>query len=298
MVGPVDTVEGGQVSTLYHIVGNAVVTVSAHDDAVIAGSAGLRDDVGADHVIVEGSVDQVHAGSDHSGELVGEVLHVHGGGGLCCGYLYAIAGAGSGEGVIQALGVHVCRAVDNAHLLAAGLLGIGGGDGALEAVGIAGTEDVVILGGQGVGGGSGRDKTNLFLIGRIRDGGGAAGGGGADHQAHALGYQGVKGVKALGGVALIVGGDDLHLTAQDAAGGVDFLHGQLNAGGDANTVGCQAAGVGRDGTDHNGFTAVGCCRCISGRGWGFALGAAAGSQTENQTQNQQNTEILFHFLSS
>ena len=174
MVGPVDIVESGQVCALHNIVGNSVITVGAHDYAFITCGTGLGHHVRSDNIVVEGGVHQVNSCADHSGKLVGEVLNIHGCGGLGCRNLHAVLLAGGREGIVKALGVDVCGAVDNAHLFTAGLLGIGCGDGALEAVGVAGTEDVVILGGQGVGSGRGREQANLLLVGSVGNGGGAA----------------------------------------------------------------------------------------------------------------------------
>ena len=297
MVGPVDVVKSGQIGAVHHVVGGGVVAVSAHDNTGVAGGTGLGDQVGADDVIVEGGVDELHAGVHHGGELVGVVLDIHGSGGLHGGDFHAVGLAGGGEGVIQALGVGIGGAVDHAHLVVTGLLGVSGGDGALEAVGVAGTEDEVILGGDGVGGGGGGDEADLLLVGGAGDGAGAAGGDGADDQAHALRHQGVESVQALGGVILVIGVDDLQLTAQQAAGIVDLLHSQGRAGGDGGAVGSQVAGVGRDGTDQDGLAAA------LSRGGGVAAGsgcaaftaAAAGGQGSCQGQSQQNAQKTFSF---
>ena len=300
MVGPVDVVKSGQIGAVHHVVGGGVVAVSAHDNTGVAGGTGLGDQVGADDVIVEGRIHELHAGVHHGGKLVGVVLHIHGSGGLHGGYFHAVGLAGGGEGVIQALGISISGAVDHAHLVITGLLGVSGGDGALEAVSVAGAEDEVILSGDGVGGGGGGDEADLLLVGGAGDGAGAAGGDGADDQAHALRHQGVESVQALGGVILVIGVDDLQLTAQQAAGGVDLLHGQGRAGGDGGAVGGQIAGVGRDGTDQDGLIAA------PGRGGGLTAGcgcaasAAAGGQGSCQGQSQQNAQktLSFHNDSS
>ena len=288
MVGPVDVVKSGQVGAVHHVIGGSVVAVSAHDNTGVAGGTGLGDQVGADDVIVEGGIHELHAGVHHGGELVGVVLDIHGSGGLHGGDFHAVGLAGGGEGVIQALGVGIGGAVDHAHLGIAGLLGVSGGDGALEAVGVAGTEDEVILGGNGVGGGGGGDQADLLLVGGTGDGAGAAGGHGAHDQSHALGHQGVERVQALSGVILVIGVDDFHLAAQQSAGLIDLLHGQRYAGGDGGAVGGQVAGVGGDGADQNGFVAALSGIAASSRGTAAGTAAAAGSQGKGQAQGQQN----------
>ena len=253
MVGPVHVVEYRQIRTGHHIVGRGVVAVSAHDDAGVAGRAGLGHHIGADDVVVVWGVDKVHTGGDHGSKLVGIVLHVEGCGRLGSGNLNAILPAGLGEGVEQALGVHIGRAVDDADLFKARLLGVGRGDRALEAVGVASTEDVVVLGSQRVSRAGRAEDADLFLVGGVRYGGGAARGGRADDQRHALGDERVEGVEALGGVALVIGDDELDLTPENTAGGVDLLCRKLDTGDNTGAVGSKSAGVGRDNADDDGI---------------------------------------------
>ena len=294
MVGPVDVVEGGQVCAFHNVVGRSIVAVSAHDHTGVAGSAGLGHHIGADHVIVEGSVDEINACGYHGGELVGVILDVQGSGGLGSHHIHAVLGAGRGEGVEQTLGVNVGGAVDHAHLFITGLLCVGRCDSALEAVCVAGAEDVVVLGSDGVGSGGGAEEADLLFVGCVGDSGSAAGGGGADDQAHVLRDQRVKGVQALGRVALVVGLDDLDRAAKNSACRVDLFHGQINAGDNAVAVSGQGTGVGGDNADHNRIAAlIAAGRCGRSRGCAFPTGGKA----EYHADNQQHTEQFpfFHF---
>ncbi len=304
MIGPVDIVKSGQIGAIHYVVRCAVVAVGSHDNAVITGGAGLRDNIRADDIVVIGRVNKIHTGFNHGGELVGIILHVQRGRGFHRINGHAVFFTSCGEGVVQAFGISIRSAVDDTHMGMPRLTCIGCGNSTLETVGIAGAEDVIIFGGDGIGSGRRRQQAHTLFICGIRDSRGTAGSDGADNQTHALSNQRVERVQALGGVKLVIRIDDFYLTSVDAACLVDLTDRQVNRSGYSRAISSQRTGVWRNSA--NGDCAAAgrtrrSGRCGAGRRSGCSGGArtsrAAGSQAQRHRAGQQETckSLLFHF---
>jgi hypothetical protein len=150
------------------------------------------------------------------------------------------------EVVVAALGEDVVVAVEDGHVLQAGL-GLDGGDGGRQHVGFGDrvAEHVVADGGDAVGGVGRAEGDRLGGLGdRIGGLGRVRQRGAEDHQDVVLEDQLLEDVDRFFFLALFVLDHEHDLVAVDTAGGVDFISGELETVADRHAVLGGAAGQG------------------------------------------------------
>ena len=240
VVGEVDILISAQVAG--GVVLRAVKAVAAHDRALEAGLTGLRDDFRADRVVVIRGKEHIRAGGGDGRQLRGEVHGAGVGRGLLADDLDAVFLGRLHERVVQAGGVGVAGRVQDRGFCPALILGVGRDHLALEAVLEAGTEHVVVRGGDGIRRGARRDEHDALIVGQTCDRGRAARERCADDGRRTLAEQRVEAGNRFCRRALIVLGGELHGRAEDAAVGVDLVDRHLDRVRDGQAVGRLCAG--------------------------------------------------------
>ena len=277
---------------------DAVHAVHTEEGGGVTHGLGLGQDNGSG-LVVDGQEHGVSAGGLGRGQLDGEV----GGGVLGEGAFIddldaLVCGLGH-EGVTDALGVSVVIAVDHGHL-GAGHVGahIDGGAAALVGVGEAELEHIVLTGGHVGGGGGGSQGKDPLLIDLGRNGDGGAGGDRAYQNLHTPVHQAVIGVDGGLTVGHVVLKLELDLGAVHAAGGVDFVNGDLAAVHDGLAVDGSVTG---DGAYAAEVKAAGLGGGI-GAGLSGSLGgcsgsaAAAGHETHDHEDCHNKCKCFFHVV--
>ena len=289
VVGEVDVLVSAQVAG--GVVLRTVKAVAAHDRALEAGLTCLRDDFRADCIVVVRSEEHVRAGGGDGRQLRGEVHGAGIGRGLLADDLEAVFLGRLHKRIVQAGGVGVAGRIQHSGFCPALILGVGRDHLALEAVLEAGTENVVILGGDGVRRGARRHEHDALIVGQARDRRRAARERCADNGRRALTEQRVEAGNGLGRGALIVLGGELHGRAEDAAGSVDLIDRQLDGVRDSQAVG-------RLRTGHRGNVADNdrLARQVAGRRIIFCITAAsARGQRKHHHHRKQQCRQSFQF---
>lgn len=289
VVGEVDVLVSAQIAG--GVVLRAVKAVAAHDRALEAGLTCLRDNFRADCIVVVRSEEHIRAGGGDGRQLRGEVHGAGIGRGLFADDLDAVFLGRLHERIVQAGGVGVAGRIQHGGFCPALILGVGRDHLALEAVLEAGTENVVILGGDGVCRGARRHEHDALIVSQTRDRGRAARERCADDGRRALAEQRVEAGNGLGRGALVVLGGELHGRAEDAAGGVDLIDRQLDGVRDGQTVGRLRAGH-RGNVADNDLLA----RQVAGRRIIFCITAASAcGQRKHHHHRKQQCRQSFQF---
>ena len=305
-------VVGAEVSVL-QLVGGGVAfqtipAVAAQEGNGQADALGLSQDL-AHILIVVGAEDDLRVLAQNGGQL-GLEVHVAVGVGLLIDDGAAQALELLDKVLCQALVVVSALQIDDSGLgVAQFLVSVIGHLDALEGVGEGGAEDIRVHGvGLGIVGdslcGSGSGDHGHIVIGALSRHSQSGRGGDIAHQSGdaLIAHLGEAG-HSLGGIALLVHGDDLQLLAVDTAVGIDLIQIQGSAVDHGQTVDGNIAGHGAQNADLDGIAGSSRtgCRAGSRSRSGSGRRATAGGQSQSSGRNtgscqEAATRDLFHTI--